>query len=413
MRFLSLFAGIGGLDLGLERAGWTCVGQVEVDPFCRRVLAKHWPDVFQWGDIRLLDPEVIRARCGPIEALVGGFPCQDASVAGKGAGMAGHRTGLWREFHRLIVALRPLLVVCENVPGLRTRGADRVLDDLESAGYAAAPIVVGARHVGAPHRRDRVWIVGRRVADAAGRVSGGGESLTERGSEGRETPRGTGFGVGDPARLGERAADDEASALRGRWAREDARGSSPYGAPDVGHPDPAGLEGRSLRGCERADEQTAGTTGSAGSGMADPSRDPLRDEPGRGSGTSGTGATVARHDGAGLADSHSHGCEGERRGRLLDGERTASGHDVTRRHRWPARPGEPQHDWEEPRVLESGVGHATHGTARRLAGVKRRHQLKALGNSVVPACAEELAHAINAAEAAWRTPMIDPIEVVA
>src|ERR1017187_9951874 len=107
MRFISLFAGIGGLDLGLERAGWTCVAQVENDEFCQSVLARHWPNVPRFGDVR----DVGRHNLPDCDSIVGGFPCQDISVAGKGAGIDGERSGLWKEFARLTRELRPRYLI--------------------------------------------------------------------------------------------------------------------------------------------------------------------------------------------------------------------------------------------------------------------------------------------------------------
>jgi DNA (cytosine-5)-methyltransferase 1 len=153
-----LFAGIGGMSLGLERAGFTVRWQVEREPYCENVLARHWPDVVRRRDVRFAGTGTLE----PVDLIAGGFPCQDISTAGKGAGLdAGHRSGLWREFARIVRELRPRWVLVENVPALRRRGADTVLGDLEAAGYACWPLVVGARHVGAPHRRDRLWIVGQ------------------------------------------------------------------------------------------------------------------------------------------------------------------------------------------------------------------------------------------------------------
>lgn len=160
MNFLDVFAGIGGFSLGLERAGMKCVGQVEIEPFCLSVLEHHWPQVWRGKDVRDVAPDDVVRRCGRIDLLCGGFPCQDLSVAGKGKGLSGERSGLWWEMHRLIRGLRPDWLLIENVPALRTRGADDVLGALESEGYTCWPTVVGAWAVGAPHRRDRVWIVG-------------------------------------------------------------------------------------------------------------------------------------------------------------------------------------------------------------------------------------------------------------
>lgn len=157
----SLFAGIGGFDLGLERAGMRVRWQVEIDPYCQRVLAKHWPDVTRYGDIRAVDWSTVE----PVDLLCGGFPCQDISLAGKGAGLAGERSGLWFEYAKAIAALRPSYVLIENVSALRSRGLDQVLGALASLGYDAEWHCIPACAVGAPHRRDRVWIIAHSKSD--------------------------------------------------------------------------------------------------------------------------------------------------------------------------------------------------------------------------------------------------------
>lgn len=311
--FGSLFAGIGGIDLGLERAGWEARWQVEIDDFAASVLARHWPDVPRYRDVR----EVGAHNLEPVDLIAGGFPCQDISVAGKGAGLDGERSGLWFEHLRIVQELRPTWVLAENVPALRTRGADLVLDGLAAAGYAAWPLVVGARHVGAPHRRDRVWIVAhregeRRQDEGDGRVGG--------------------------SRLGCDGEGGDAFSQLGHAA----------GVADTGF---AGLAGR--RGLP------------VGAGEEEP---------------------------------------------VL-----AGGGD----HRWPSRPGEQQHGWEEPRVVhaasrevgatrlareeasriegspEPSLGSAVDGLSERLAGRHRRASLKALGNSVVPQVVEAIGRAIG------------------
>lgn len=151
----SLFSGIGGFDLGLERAGMRVRWQVEIDPYCQRVLAKHWPHVQRYGDIQSVDWGTVE----PVDVLCGGFPCQDISLAGKGAGLAGERSGLWFEYARAIEALTPRYVIIENVAALRSRGLDQVLGSLAALGYDAEWHCIPASAVGAPHRRDRVWIV--------------------------------------------------------------------------------------------------------------------------------------------------------------------------------------------------------------------------------------------------------------
>lgn len=153
----SLFSGIGGFDLGLERAGFTVKWQVEIDEFARKVLSKHWPDVPKYGDIRAIDWATIE----PVDVLCGGFPCQDLSCAGKRAGLReGTRSGLWFEYVKAIRAVRPKYIVVENVSGLLDNHAlGRVLGDLAESGYDAEWAMFPASGLGFAHSRLRVWIV--------------------------------------------------------------------------------------------------------------------------------------------------------------------------------------------------------------------------------------------------------------
>jgi DNA (cytosine-5)-methyltransferase 1 len=153
----SLFSGIGGLDLGLERAGFKTAWQVEADPFRAAVLKKHWPDIPRWADIQ----EVDFATVPRVDVLAGGFPCQNVSSAGDGTGLAGARSGLWREFSRAIRLVRPRVAIVENVAALLAagRGMGEVLGDLAESRYDAEWDCIPACSVGAPHERDRVFIV--------------------------------------------------------------------------------------------------------------------------------------------------------------------------------------------------------------------------------------------------------------
>ena len=156
MTFGSLFAGIGGFDLGFERAGLTCKWQVEIDDYCNRVLEKHWPDVPRWRDVRTFPP----AGDWSVDVICGGFPCQDISAANyRGQGLNGARSGLWSEFARIIRVVRPRYAVIENVPALTFRGLDTVLSDLATLGYDAEWDTVSAEDMGAPHERARLFIV--------------------------------------------------------------------------------------------------------------------------------------------------------------------------------------------------------------------------------------------------------------
>jgi DNA (cytosine-5)-methyltransferase 1 len=156
MRVLDLFSGIGGFSLGLERAGMTTAAFCEIDPKARLVLQKHWPDVPIFEDVTTLTAADMK---GKIDVICGGFPCQDISLAGKGAGLAGDRSGLWFQFHRIIEEIRPPWVIIENVSALRSRGLDVILGGLAALGYDAEWHCIPASAVGAPHRRDRVWVV--------------------------------------------------------------------------------------------------------------------------------------------------------------------------------------------------------------------------------------------------------------
>lgn len=160
MNGLSLFAGIGGLDLGLERAGVSVVGQVEIDPFCRQVLAKHWPAVPRHDDVRTAADWWLNGEDRPhVDLVFGGFPCQDISNAGLRAGIDGERSGLWGAFADTVRRLRPRYVLLENVAALLARGAGRVLGELAEIGYDAEWDCVPAAAVGAPHLRDRWFCV--------------------------------------------------------------------------------------------------------------------------------------------------------------------------------------------------------------------------------------------------------------
>lgn len=154
---LSLFSGIGGFELAASWCGIETLVMVENNPWCQRVLEKNFPGVPIHGDIKTFDATEFRG----VSLVTGGFPCQDVSAAGLGAGIVnGKRSALWFEMLRVVRECRPLFVLAENVPALRTKGIDRVLYGLEKAGYTAEPFVVGAGSVGAPHIRKRVFIVG-------------------------------------------------------------------------------------------------------------------------------------------------------------------------------------------------------------------------------------------------------------
>jgi DNA (cytosine-5)-methyltransferase 1 len=197
MQFISLFSGIDGFGLAAEWMGWDVIAQCEIDPFCRKVLKKHWPDVYLHGDIKTLTSEIIKEKSNwdPAKAtvLVGGFPCQPFSHAGRRKGTDDERN-LWPEYYRLIQELQPTYVAGENVAGLTTMEnstpfekwlfigmesknhlcriysryiyrkrqtfiLDEIYKDLEREGYTVESFIIPACGVGAWHRRDRIWIL--------------------------------------------------------------------------------------------------------------------------------------------------------------------------------------------------------------------------------------------------------------
>jgi DNA (cytosine-5)-methyltransferase 1 len=353
----SLFTGIGGFDLGLERAGMRVVWQCEQDEYCRRVLARHWPGVPCHPDVRAVVADTarvpeggIRAAAGTngqrtragdqpsgerrplpvpvpyVDVLCGGFPCQDLSYAGKGAGLDGARSGLWAEYARLVRELRPRYVIVENVPALLARGMERVLGDLAAIGYDAEWDCIPASAVGAPHRRDRVWLVAYPNADGGGReVSGEQDGRAER--SGLEASQ-----------------------------RHDVDGLH----ADVAYPDGAGLEGH--RG-------------------PDPRPGELASTPRSGQDRTGDVADAeSERVGAGL---RADGAAGQRRGRLGDGGGENGGRWLTEPDVRGVAPGLPEG------LDGAWAGGEWPGVPRVAVGIPNRvDRLRSLGNALVPQIAE-------------------------
>ena len=170
LRVLDLFSGIGGFSLGLERTGgFETVAFCEIEEFPRKVLRKHWPEVPIYEDIRDLTADALARDGIDVDVIAGGFPCQDISVAGKGAGLGGKQSSLWSEYARLIGEVRPRFVLVENVAALLARGMGEVLGDLAASGYDAVWDCIPASFVGAPHNRDRLWIVAHPERDQQSR----------------------------------------------------------------------------------------------------------------------------------------------------------------------------------------------------------------------------------------------------
>jgi len=162
LTFGSLFSGIGGFDLGFERAGMECKWQVEIDEACNKVLEKHWPNIARYKDVR----EVGKSNLEPVDVICGGFPCQDVSLAGLRKGLEGKRSTLWTEFYRIVCEIQPRWVVIENVSGLLSSDNGEffriILWGLASVGYDAEWRIIKASDFGANHKRERIIIVANR-----------------------------------------------------------------------------------------------------------------------------------------------------------------------------------------------------------------------------------------------------------
>jgi len=169
MNVLDLFSGIGGFSLGLERSGMKTVAFCEQDVECRKVLNKYWPNVKIFKDIKNMkykDNHFGHSKGEgafwnetEIDLICGGFPCQDISIAGKQKGLKGERSSLWFEFKRIIKEVRPKYVIVENVANLRNQGLNEILKDFGSIGYDCEWHIISARSIGAPHLRERIWII--------------------------------------------------------------------------------------------------------------------------------------------------------------------------------------------------------------------------------------------------------------
>lgn len=381
--FGSLFSGIGGIDLGLERAGMQCTWQVEIKDYATKVLEKHWPDVTRFRDVR----ECNRHNLAPVDIIAGGFPCQPHSVAGERNASKDERD-LWPEFYRIICDLRPRWVLAENVPGLLSSENGRffggILRDLAQARYDVEWGVLSAAQFGAPHLRERVFIVAHTIDTRQQDTRHIGSSQVSRRQEPRwiESTSGTG-------RPGE---SNPSTMAHVRSLRSNAWRTEPEGQQRQAN---AYITGTStLADTSSVQSQRWGDIGNMGSETPEStSSEKERQRLWNASPDCGTNVAHAssqrceerdattwdREQGQCtrlVSTSRVPGQSQSCMGRIFDGISAKLGE-----YRWPARPGEQQYDWEAPRVT-------TEKPAHRIA------QLEALGNAVVPQIPEALGRRI-------------------
>jgi len=363
---LSLFAGIGGLDLGLERAG-DCKTRwySEVDPYACRVMAARFPDAVNLGDITTIDWTTTDARP---DIVCGGFPCQDISLAGKGAGIAeGTRSGLWSHYADAIRILRPRLVIVENVAALLARGIGRVLGDLAACGYDAEWDCIPAASVGAPHRRDRIFIIATR--EHAGEIHSNPTpmhwSTQQRRKPNRDTEcveaRHTGSSADTKRIVGERrrGAGNMASSTGAREGTGNQRKRHGDATVDLGtvgaHAPSAGLERARIPG--RPTDVRATASDDSGRRHRGSRQQPIK-----------TGFPSTPGGGhAPAPDSRSAEHESDRQAEWRQGTEGIYGR--------------PADHWS----VEPDVGRVAHGIPKRV------DRLRCLGNAVVPQVAEHVA----------------------
>jgi DNA (cytosine-5)-methyltransferase 1 len=330
----SLFSGIGGIDLAFSWAGLDVRWQVEIEPFCQAVLKKHsaqyWPNARILNDIRTTTGHEL----GTVDVMAGGFPCQDISIAGKRQGIKqGTRSGLWLEFARLIGEIRPRIVLLENVAAITTLGGTQVIADLTTLGYSAEWGIIPASAVGAPHRRERWFCVAYPMSQRWGSSWHGQEYSN------------------DLDRI------DSSYQFSGRSIE---LGISSH-SPSVGNSECQRWEGITQRQIQQSEIFAAGCENVDNPLCSGFDRQPR--------GRAIAISTDGYQPDAGAAQSIL--------GRAVNGlSRQLDG------VRWPARPNEPQHDWEAPRTVTEKTK-------------DRTKRLKALGNAVVPQVVYPLAVAIK------------------
>lgn len=354
MNHLDLFSGIGGFALAAEWCGITTIGFSEIDPYASEVLRKHWPSIKNYGDIRTITRTTIPHQ---VDLITGGFPCQPFSTAGKQRGRDDPRD-LWPEMFRVIKEFRPRWVIGENVAGFIKMELDRTLTDLENEGYTVRAFIIPACAVGAPHRRDRVWIVAHAGRGDSGRAEEPKESSNNFTRCGSETATHT-----EHARFN--ATEESAGVAQGNdanppWAQTIEQLARRAGASTIAHTTSEQVHPLSKSGilAQHCDDHLPAANAHGGRSQEQQlsaERNQQCDQP----------ATDAQ--GAGLPGSHN-----------------GSGEEQLWR-------GYPRDHWRNTNWLEAATLLCRVGN-----GVPNRtHRIKALGNAIVPQVAYEIIHAIS------------------
>ncbi|MNW44602.1 putative BsuMI modification methylase subunit YdiP [compost metagenome] len=357
MNHLSLFSGIGGIDLAAHWAGMETVAFCEREPFPQKVLRKHWPDVPIYDDVCTLTADRLKEDgiIGPgrtIDIISGGYPCQPFSHAGKRQGKEDDRH-LWPEVYRLLQEIRPRWFVGENVAGHVTLGLDDVLSDLGDIGYTAQPFIIPSAAVGAPHRRDRVFIAG--YTTSPGFPEWRQPRLTEESEK-------TGAGMeSEPERSGQNVADTCIFGSQTKGSEQQTTGTT-RDSKNVAHSE-SNIEGRLPIRTGTTDARLACSGEDVANTYSEPGLETnqnactIRSEWDSRDNVSRSSRPSTSRKSVGTIES--------RLGGVLDGLS-----NWLERYPWPAGQGAEQFDWEPPRVA---------------TGVKDRvGRLKALGNAVNP-----------------------------
>lgn len=403
----SIFSGIGGFDLGFEQTGgFETKWQIELDPFCCKVLERHWPNVKRYGDVKEVDGNELE----PVDCIVFGSPCQDLSCAGKRAGIEGSRSGLFFEAMRIVGRMAPRWVVWENVRGALSSNGGRdflaVINAFHRAGYVAQWTTLRASDSGYPHQRARVFVVAR-LADAAGGITsitkaGHGRSDTTRSSPELAFPALGGLGIVRESSGGNGQTDgsdeawentirsDEAGRLAAcgetRTGRPYDQSGGPGGAFDVPNSDRARLQGRGESEHEHADQWPAGADG-VPNGISDAGQmaDIMHDgHDGSKAWDQGSQQDARRAQESAGIEQFTGGSSGIPFAPPGPADREAWGYVL---ERWP---------WLAP-AIESGFCRVA-GQSATVLDRHRRQRLKALGNICMPVMAQWIAERILDAE---------------